>query len=117
MHHFLFNEFFCILDLTKSGDYVHFLDNNQTFTHQSIIYAIRQLTSEEMDEFCFEQTFNRSLLSILNQPVNFSSNYAVRVYQSACFYLDSSNNWQADGLLVSRESFFNPSMISLRLII
>jgi hypothetical protein len=39
-------------------------------------------------------------LSITNQSFQFSSNYKLRFYQSACFYLDSNNNWQSDGLLV-----------------
>ncbi|CAF4190046.1 unnamed protein product, partial [Rotaria socialis] len=37
---------------------------------------------------------------ITDQPFNFSSDYELRTFTSACYYLDSNNNWQSDGLLV-----------------
>jgi hypothetical protein len=98
--------FCCSSDLTKDGEYVHFLDNNQTANHQFIIYALRELTSREAIDFCSHQNLTESPLSIPNQPTIFSSDYSVRVYQSGCFYLDSNNNWQSDGLFVSIENLF-----------
>jgi hypothetical protein len=39
-------------------------------------------------------------LPISDQSSNFTSNYELRVYTSGCYYLDSNNNYQSDGLLV-----------------
>jgi hypothetical protein len=33
--------------------------------------------------------------------LNFTSNYELRIYTSGCYYLDTNNNWQSDGLVVS----------------
>jgi hypothetical protein len=93
-------------DSTKDGDYVHFLDNNQTVNHQFIIYAIREMTAKEKNDFCSNPNLSQSLLSMINEPMIFSSNYSIRVYQSGCFYLDSNNHWQSNGLLVSRENIY-----------
>lgn len=54
-----------------------------------------------MNEYCFNESFYPNS-SIINQPRKFSSNYQIRLYQSACFYLDLDNNWQSDGLVVGR---------------
>lgn len=80
--------------------YIHFLDNNQTLNHRSIIYGIRELNFEEIDQIFNSPSF------ILNQPAQFSSNYKIRGYQSGCFYLDSNNNWQSNGLLVNYLGFY-----------
>jgi hypothetical protein len=36
----------------------------------------------------------------LDQNINFTSNYKLRIYTSGCYYLDSNNNYQSNGLLV-----------------
>jgi hypothetical protein len=88
------------LDLTNDSIYTYFIDNQRTSGHQSVIFGIRELNAKEIDYFCS----NYSLISgppISNNPNNFSSNYELRTYTSGCYYLDSNNNWQSDGLLVS----------------
>jgi hypothetical protein len=92
---------------SKNGQYVHFLDNNQTADHQFITYALRELTSTEKTDFCSHPDLSRSLLPLTTHSVIFSSNYSIRVYQSGCFYLNSNNSWQSDGLLVSIENCFH----------
>ena len=87
------------LDLDREGIYTHFLDNTQTPNHHSIVYGIRELTRAESDQFCVTQAQDAPS-SFDNQPAEFTSNYEIRYYQSGCFYLDSNNNWQSDGLTV-----------------
>jgi hypothetical protein len=88
------------LDLTNESINTYFIDNQRTVGHQSVIFGIRELNATEIDDFCS----NYSLINdppISNTPYNFSSNYELRTYTSGCYYLDSNNNWQSDGLLVS----------------
>jgi len=55
---------------------------------------------------------------ITNERFNFTSNYELRIYTSGCYYLDSNNNWQSDGLLVSLIlSLRRMSNIYLRLVL
>lgn len=86
------------LDLNDEDNYVHFLNNDETANHQLIIYGIREMNQTEMKKFCANRTFQRP---ILTEPFHFTSNYQLRVYQSACFYLNANNQWQSDGLVVS----------------
>ncbi|CAF1374537.1 unnamed protein product [Adineta ricciae] len=58
---------------------------------------------EEMNEYCS----NKTLYPKLNQSRKFTSDYQIRLYQSACFYLDSDNNWQSDGLVVGSLTNYN----------
>ncbi len=44
---------------------------------------------------------NSSLPVIFDETFNFSSDYEVRTYASSCYYLDSNNKWQSDGLRVN----------------
>jgi hypothetical protein len=64
---------------------------------QSIVFGIRELTFIEMERFCPNKTFSPP---IIDEPQNFSSNYEIRTYLSACYYLDSNYQWQSEGLLV-----------------
>jgi hypothetical protein len=89
------------LDLNDDENYVHFLDNDQTSNHQSIIYGIRELNEIEMNKFFRNKTFHQQNLSTINEPFHFTSDYEIRVYHSGCFYLDANNQWQSDGLIVS----------------
>lgn len=40
----------------------------------------------------------------LNSNIQFSSDYSIRMYTSGCYYLDNQNNWQSDGLTVSKHN-------------
>jgi hypothetical protein len=85
-----------------------FLDNNQTANHQSIVFGIRELNLEETDKFCE----NKPLIPPMsNEKRNFSSDYQLRAYVSACYYLDRSNYWQSHGLLVPSSRHLHSSFI------
>jgi hypothetical protein len=90
----------CNSDLSSDEIYTYFIDNQQTFDHQSVVFGIRELNSTEIEDYCSNLSTNNSL-PISNKPANFSSNYELRVYTSGCYYLDSNNKWQSVGLLVS----------------
>ena len=81
------------------GMFSYFLDNNQTLNHHSIYVGIRELREKDKQRLC---VVNQSLDSpMIDQMITFSSNYDIRIYSSACFYLNQNNIWQSDGLLVS----------------
>ena len=83
------------LHLDNKTIFTHFLDNDQTSHYHSIVYAIRQLTEEENNRYCLNRT-----RPSFTTPVKFTSKYALRIYQSGCFYLDSNHQWKSDGLRV-----------------
>jgi hypothetical protein len=90
---------FCPSILTNENIYKYFLNNEQTLNHQSLIFGLREFNSEEYFQYCSN---NSSLINlpILDQNINFTSNYKLRIYTSGCYYLDSNNNYQSNGLLV-----------------
>ena len=83
-----------------SNDTVHtyFINNQLTLGHQSLIFGLRELNSTEMNNSCSNQSIGNPPIS--DKPFNFTSNYQLRIYTSGCYYLDSNNNWQSDGLIV-----------------
>ena len=83
---------FCPSRLSKNGVYTHFIDNQQTVGHQSVIFGLREVDAINCS------TSNRP--SIKDERSNFSANYELRVYTSGCYYLDRNNQWQGDGLVV-----------------
>jgi hypothetical protein len=85
--------------------YTYFIDNQKTIGHQSVIFGLRELNSSEINNFCFNSTIINP--PITNQRFNFTSNYELRTYTSGCYYLDTNNNWQSDGLLVSFSCFIS----------
>ena len=88
------------LNLTKDGIYKYFIDNEQTKDHQSVLFGIRQLNSNEIHSF---QTKSSST-NLPNTKFNFSCDYDLRIYTSGCYYLDTDQNWKSDGLLVGSET-------------
>ncbi len=103
-------------DVTKDGIYTYFIDNQRASHHQSVIFGLRELNSSEIEHFCSNISSNNGL-PISTEPFNFSSNYELRTYTSGCYYLDSNNNWQSDGLLVSSDivsfkNFFSIKSVS-----
>jgi hypothetical protein len=87
------------IDLTDDGIYTYFIDNQQTVGHQSIIFGLRELNSSEIINVCMNSSFTTP--PITDQQYNFTSNYELRIYTSGCYYLDTNNTWQSDGLVVS----------------
>jgi hypothetical protein len=88
----------CPYNLTNENIYIYFIDNQQTFGHQSLVFGLRELNSTETIDLCSNSSISNP--PITNQRFNFTSNYELRVYISGCYYLDSNNNWQSDGLIV-----------------
>jgi hypothetical protein len=91
---------FCPSKLTNESIYTYFINNQQTLNHQSLIFGIRQLNSEEILQYCSSNSSINNL-PITDERFNFTADYELRIYTSGCYYLDSNNNWQSDGLIVS----------------
>ncbi|CAM4787932.1 unnamed protein product [Rotaria magnacalcarata] len=91
----------CPFDLAKNGYYSLFIDNHRTTGHHSVVFGLRELNSTEIEQYCQYYSVNNGL-PLSDRAFNFTANYELRVYQSGCFYLDSNNNWQSDGLLDRR---------------
>ena len=90
---------FCPSHLTDDNLYLYFLDNQQTVNHQSFIFGLRELNSNETIEYCSNNSSSNHL-PVLDGKSNFTSDYELRLYTSGCYYLDSENNYQSDGLKV-----------------
>ena len=98
------------IDLSDEGLYEYFLDNHRTKDHRSLIIALRELNSTEAFNCChLLPSSNLSCLPKFDEPIQFTSNYYLRVYTSGCFYLDSNRRWQSDGLMVINSLFINSS--------
>ncbi|CAF4641422.1 unnamed protein product [Rotaria sp. Silwood1] len=89
---------FCPSNLTNDSLYTYFIDNQRTIGHQSIVYGLRELNLTEIEYFCSNQSITNP--PITDERFHFTSNYEIRIYTSGCYYLDSNNTWQSDGLLV-----------------
>ncbi|CAF1261744.1 unnamed protein product [Adineta steineri] len=89
---------FCPSNLTNDSIYTYSINNQKTVDHQSIIFGLRELNATEIINVCM----NSSITSppITNERYNFTSNYELRVYASGCYYLNTNNTWQSDGLIV-----------------
>ena len=88
----------CHLDMTKANMYTYFIDNQQALTHRSVVFGLRELNATETADACSSSAVQR--LPITDQRMNFTANYELRTYTSGCYYLDSKNQWQADGVVV-----------------
>ncbi|CAF1484404.1 unnamed protein product, partial [Adineta steineri] len=91
---------FCPFNLTNNVIYRYFIDNQQTPTHQSLIFGVRELNSTEINNYCLNNSSINTSLPITDEPFNFTSNYELRIYTSGCYYLDENNQWKSDGLTV-----------------
>ncbi|CAF3373773.1 unnamed protein product [Rotaria sp. Silwood1] len=89
---------FCPSNLNNEGLWITFIDNQQMSNHQSVIFGVRELNQTEFDMYCFNETLN--LPPITDQPYNFTANYSLRIFISGCYYRDSNDQWQSDGLNV-----------------
>jgi hypothetical protein len=94
---------FCSLD--NESLYTHFIDNEHTQGHHSIIFGLRELNSTEKIHFCRNSSSLKSP-PIIKDRFNFTSDYKLRIYTSGCYYLDKNNQWKSDGLVVSFQSSF-----------
>jgi hypothetical protein len=62
------------------------------------MFGIRELNPTEFSTYCSNNTVSSA--PITDAPVNFTSNYYIRAYTSACYYLDQNSYWQTSGLVV-----------------
>lgn len=83
-------------DTEKHEYYTHFLNNEQTFGYNSIVYGIPELVENEVEEYCSNRTVDFAIQELLI----FTKTYRFRAYQSTCYYLTSNNQWRTDGLIV-----------------
>ncbi|CAF4397681.1 unnamed protein product, partial [Adineta steineri] len=88
---------FCPFNLTNDGIYRYFIDNQQTPGHQSLIFGMRELNSTEINNYCLNNSSINTSLPIIDESINFTSNYELRIYTSGCYYLDENNDWKSDG--------------------
>ncbi|UJR25703.1 hypothetical protein I4U23_007054 [Adineta vaga] len=88
----------CPSNLINNTTYRYFIDNQLTVNHQAIIFGLRELNSTEINQGCFNPSIN--YLPITNEHYHFSTNYQLRIYTSGCYYLDTNNQWKADGVVV-----------------
>ena len=82
-----------LLDLTNASSYSYFINNEKTMNHQTVVFGLR-----ELNIVCSHASITSP--PITNDRSNFTFNYALRVYTSGCYYLDSNNRWKSDGLIV-----------------
>jgi hypothetical protein len=78
---------FYYLDLTEDNLYTFYLNNEQTANHHSLIFTLKELNATD----CLENVVFTE---------HFTSDFYLRIYSSACYYLDQNNQWQSDGLIV-----------------
>ena len=67
----------------------------------SIIIELRQLNSAEMIHYCSNPLTIITDPLLTNERFHFTSNYELRLFTSACFYLDENGQtWKSDGMAV-----------------
>jgi len=81
----------------------YFVDNEQTRNHKSLVFGLRELNSSEIVSYCSNNNSQMNL-PITNERFNFTSNYALRVYSSGCYFLDENNEWNDRGLRVGNKT-------------
>jgi hypothetical protein len=87
-----------ILDQTDESLYTYFIDNQQTSGHQSVVIGVREMNATESLVFCSNSSI--STPPVTDERYVFTFDYELRLYTSACYYLDEYNQWQSEGMLV-----------------
>lgn len=90
------------LDLITEDLYTYYLDNEKTTDHRSVIFGLRELTTNEVNIVCSNDTIQSP--PMVNERTSFTSNYSLRMYTSGCYYLDENQRWQSDGLIVGSKT-------------
>jgi len=75
--------------ISKSSEKLFYINLNQFIINNNLTVSLH---------FCPRKSMTNP--PILDEPVNFTSNFELRIYSSGCYYLDKYNNWQSDGLWV-----------------
>ena len=87
-----------VVDRRNGSVMTYYLDNEQTSNHNSLVFALRELNESEVQEYCDHRS---SSLVVIDEKRNFTCDYSLRVYHSACYYLDANDRWRSDGMRVS----------------
>ena len=68
--------------------------------------GLRELNKEEYYTLCFDKSyFNKTVQSLANQPLNFTSDFGLRIFTSGCYYYDlNSNKWTSNGVEILPDS-------------
>ncbi|CAF5159761.1 unnamed protein product, partial [Rotaria sp. Silwood1] len=64
-----------------TSKYTYFIDNTRISHHQWAVIGVREMKECNRDN--------------LDDNIQFSSDYSIRMYTSGCYYLDDDNNWQS----------------------
>ena len=86
----------CHSDLFNRSLYTLFIDNHRTLNHRSVIFGLRELNATEMNNSCSKM----DLVPLTNERFHFTFNYELRLFTSACYYLDANDQWRSDGMTV-----------------
>ena len=86
--------------VSDSTNHSYFIENS--FTHRSLVFGLRELTENESLTLC--SNISTVHEPIISGPVSFSANYKLRLWTSSCFFLDDNSQWKSDGLRVGRLS-------------
>ncbi|CAF4570593.1 unnamed protein product [Rotaria sp. Silwood1] len=96
-----------ILTVNDGYIYSYFLDNTRTVNHQYVIFGIRELNSTEFQSYCSNNASLSSPMSpVTDTAINFTSNYHIRAYTSACYYLDKNSYWQTKDIVVGSQTSY-----------
>ncbi len=77
------------------------------------MFGIRELNPTEFSTYCSNNN-TISSAPITDATVNFTSNYYIRAYTSACYYLDQNSYWQTNQLVV-KLFYFNQIVLPFNL--
>ncbi|CAF4414559.1 unnamed protein product [Rotaria sp. Silwood2] len=91
----------CAANVLTKKNYAHFIDNQQTSGHQTLIFGLRELNSIEMNNFCSNLSNNKTC-RIPIESVHFTLDYQMRIFSSDCYYLNEQNQWKSDKLIIER---------------
>ena len=70
-------------------------------------YGIRELNESEKNSFCLNNSTTSSLTSppLVQNKVNFTSDFLLRTYTSGCYYYNSNTGkWNADGMTIFEDT-------------
>ena len=79
----------------------------QVNSYQGIVgIGLRELSEEENFDICVNlSNYNETFKSLPNKPLNFTSNFGLRLFTSGCYYYDLiENKWLSYGVEVLEET-------------
>ena len=87
-----------LVDLTQ-GLHVHFIDHLRTNEHHTLVFGLREMNAADRAAHC-NDTAPVLRSSAIVFPSNFTSDYELQIFTTACHFLDSHHNWKSDGVRV-----------------